>query len=153
MKRIYIILLVIIASSLPAAAQQMLVDKGNDSNEIVNLENLKRITFNGTTVNIEQTDGTTSSADMGEISRIYFGDFSAIDDIKPQSKELISYLSSEAIAINCEAGTIVTIYDVIGSQVASMRLKSEGGMIGIAQLPKGIYIIKANDRTAKFIKR
>lgn len=152
MKYIYTILF-LISAALPAAAQQMLVDKGGDSDEIVNLENLKRITFNGTTVNIEQTDGTTSNASMGEINRIYFGDFTSVDDVKPMGKDLISHISSQAIAVNCEAGTRVTIYDVIGSMVMDVELKKQNSIISIAELPKGIYIIKANDRTAKFLKR
>jgi hypothetical protein len=152
MKHIYIITL-LLALSTSAVAQHMLIDRGGDNNLVIELNDLKRITFDGDIVNVEQTDGTSNSAAMGEINRIYFGDFTRIEDVKPQNRELISLVTSESIAINCEAGTIITIYDVIGSQVMNIRLRSEGEIIGIAQLPKGIYIIKANDRTAKFLKR
>lgn len=152
MKYIFTTLL-FVATCLSASAQHMLIDKGGDNNEVVELGNLKRITFSGTTVNVEQTNGTVSSASMGEINRIYFGDFTAIDDVRPQNRELVTYVTREDIAINSPAGTAVTIFDVIGAQVISIRLRSEGEVISISQLPKGIYIVKANDRTAKILRR
>ena len=149
----YFFTTLLLATCLSATAQHMLIDKGGENNEVVGLDNLKKITFSGTTVNIEQTDGTKSSSSMGEINRIYFGDFTSIDETRPQSRELISYITREDIAINSPAGTLVTIYDVIGAQVISIRLKNDGETISISHLPKGIYIVKANDKTAKILKR
>ena len=149
----YFFTTLLLATCLSATAQHMLIDKGGDSNEVVALDDLKKITFNGTTVNVEQTDGTKSSSSMGEINRIYFGDFTSIDETRPQSRELISYITREDIAINCTAGTLVTFYDVIGAQVISIRLKNDRETISISHLPKGIYIVKANDKTAKILKR
>lgn len=152
MKKLFT-LLSILAFTLPAAAQQMLVDKQSGNNEIIALANLEKITFNGTTVNIEQTNGTKNSATMGEINRITFGDFTAIEDVKPRERDFVTYITRDEIAINCAAETVVTIYDIIGSQVLCVRLKADGGKISIANLPKGIYIVKANNQTAKIIKR
>ena len=149
----YIFTILLLAACMSVQAQQMLIEKGGENNEVISLDNLKRITFNGTTVNVEQNDGTKSSSAMGEIERIYFGDFTAIDDVNTQSRELVTYITREEIAINSPAGTLVTVYDVIGSQVISIRLGSDGEAISIAQLPKGIYIVKANDKTAKILRR
>ena len=51
MKKLFTILL-ILASALPVTAQQMLIEKEGSNNEIVNLGNLKQITFNGNTVTV-----------------------------------------------------------------------------------------------------
>lgn len=152
MKRTYTILLLVLTFALPASAQQMLIEKSGQENEIVSLNNLKQITFNGTTVNVEQNDGSTSSTSMADISRIYFGDFSSIQDISSNGN-LIEYISSDEIAINCTAGTTVTIYSVTGTPILTQRIGTDGGRIGITAIPQGIYIIKANDRTSKFVKR
>lgn len=140
-------------AALPAAAQQMLVDKNIGENEIVNLENLKQITFNGVNVNIEQTDGATSSNSMSVINQITFGDYTAIGDVKEGSEEFITYVSSDEIAVNCRAGSTVTVYSIVGTQMLNIRLGSDYGRISIASLPKGIYIVKAQERTAKIIRR
>lgn len=151
MKHIFTALLFV--ACLPISAQHMLIEKSGNNNEIVELGKLKKITFDGTTVNIEQTDGTRSSSAMGDIGHIYFGDYTSIDEVKPIEREFISYISKNEIAINCPAGTLITVYDIIGSQVISTRLGGDGDTINIAGLPKGIYIVKANDKTAKIIKR
>ena len=52
MKKLFTILFVL-AFTLPATAQQMIIEKNGSNNEIVNLDNLKQITFSGTTVNVD----------------------------------------------------------------------------------------------------
>ena len=149
-KLLFIISLLAIAGT--ATAQHMVVETAS-GNEVFTLENLKQITFNGTTVNIEQTDGTTSSASMGSIERIYFSDLSSIADINAQGGNLVEYLSFDEIAINSEAGSTVAIYSLTGAQLLTRRIDTQGETISIAGLPQGIYIVKANGRTTKIIKR
>ena len=136
-----------------ATAQHLVLEADGYENKVFALENLKQITFNGTTVNIEQTDGTTSSASMGSIERIYFSDLSSIADMPAQSGNLVEYISFDEIAINSEAGSTVAIYSLTGAQLLSRRIDTQGEAISIAGLPQGIYIVKANGRTTKIIKR
>jgi hypothetical protein len=142
-----------IAMATVATAQHMVVEMTDSNNQVVKLESLRQITFNGTTVNIEQTDGTKSSASMGDIERIYFGDLSSIADMPAHSENLVEYLTTDEIAINSEAGSMVTIYNLTGAQLLTRQIDTEGESISIAGLPQGIYIVKANERTTKIIKR
>lgn len=151
MKKLYTLLLLFILT-MPAMSQQMLVEKSGNT-ETIEFSNLDKITFNGTTVNIKQSNGTTSQVTMGEIDRITFSNYTNIDNLESCINALFNYISSDEIAVNCSAGEIIRIYDVIGSQIICVRQNADNATISIAQLPKGIYIIKANDRTAKFIKR
>lgn len=152
MKKLFTILFVL-ALTLPATAQQMIIKKNGSNNEIVNLDNLKQITFSGTIVNVEQTDGTKSSTSMSAIDAISFGDYTAIGQVRPADGELVAYISSDEIAVNCKAGSLVTIYNIVGTQVLSVRIGAAYGSISIANLPKGIYIVKADNRTAKIVRR
>jgi hypothetical protein len=142
-----------IAMTTAATAQHMVVEMADSNSRVVQLENLKQITFDGITVNIEQTDGTKSSASMSNIKRIYFDDMSSIADINAQGGDLVEYLSHDDIAINSEAGSMVTVYSLTGAQLLTRRIDTQGGIISIAGLPQGIYIVKANERTTKIIKR
>ena len=151
MKKIYTLLLFLVFC-LPGMAQQILIEKGGNT-ETVEFENLDKITFNGTTVKILQTNGTETSASMGEIERIHFSNYSSIDEIGVQKENIFNYISNDCIAINCNAGDIVRIYNIIGNQLMCVRQKSDNSIISIANLPQGIYIIKINDQTAKFVKR
>ena len=136
-----------------ATAQHMVVEMTDSNNQVVKLESLRQITFNGTTVNIEQTDGTKSSTSMGNIGRIYFGDHSSIADINAQSDNLVEYISNDEIAIHSEAGSTVAVYNLTGVQLLIRRIDAQGERISIAGLPQGIYIVKANEITTKIIKR
>ena len=149
-KLLFIISFIAIAGT--ATAQHMVVETAG-GNEVFTLENLKQITFNGTTVNIEQSNGEKSSASMGDIKRIYFDDMSSIADINAQDNNLVEYLSHDEIAINSQAGSIVTIYNLTGAQLLTRRIDAQGETISIAGLPQGIYIVKAEERTTKIIKR
>ena len=136
-----------------ATAQHMVVEMTDSNNQVVKLESLRQITFNGTTVNIEQTNGTKSSASMGDIERIYFADLSSIADINSQDENLVTYISTDEIAINSNGGSLVAIYNLTGAQLLIRRIDAQGEAISIAGLPQGIYIVKANERTTKIIKR
>ena len=150
-KLLLIITLITIAGT--ATAQYMVVEKAGSGNETIVLDNLRQITFDGTTVNIEQNDGARSNATMGDISRIYFSDLSSIHGIMQQTDRLVEYLSADEIAINASAGSTVGIYSLTGAQLLGTRLNAQSGTISIASLPQGVYIVKANERTAKIIKR
>lgn len=152
MKKILLIVSLITLATT-AAAQHLVVEKTGIDNEIVTLDNLKQITFDGITVNIEQNDGTKNSTTMGNINRIYFSDLSSIAGIQQQDDNLVEYLSADEIAINADAGSAVSIYSLTGASLLTKRINAQGSAISIANLPKGIYIVKANERTTKIIKR
>lgn len=151
MKSIYTFLLLTFIA-VPAMSQQMFVEKSAGT-ETIDFSNLDKITFSGTTVNIIQTDGKTIQAGMGDIDRIHFSNYNGIEEMNYNSEALFCYVSNDGILVNCNADEIIDIYNVTGSKLASIRQKADNGTISIAQLPKGIYIIRVNDRTAKFVKR
>ena len=141
------------AIATTATAQHIAVEKEAADLFTMELSELKHITFNGTTVNIEDNAGAIYCATMGDIKRIYFDDMSSIADINAQGGDLVEYLSHDDIAINSEAGSMVTVYSLTGAQLLTRRIDTQGEAISIAGLPQGIYIVKANERTTKIIKR
>ena len=141
------------AIATTATAQHIAVEKEAGDLFTMELSELKQITFNGTTVNIEQTDGTASSNAMSDINQICFGDYTAIGSTNENSRELVTYITADEIAVNCKAGSTVTVYSLVGTQMLNVRTTTDNGQISIAGLPKGIYIIKAEERTAKITRR
>lgn len=142
-----------ITLAFTATAQNMIVERSGADSKLIAFVDLKQITFDGTKVNIEQNNGTTFSTTMGEISCIYFDYPASIADVESQNGKLVKILSPDEIAINSSAGSMVTIYNPIGVQMITQRINAEGATISIAGLPQGIYIVKVNDRTTKFVKR
>ena len=153
MKRFLIIAILFIAA-IPSFAQRIVLEKNDSGKQAVALQNFRRITFNGSTVNIAQNDGTIIGTEMSDIAKIYFDDYTRIGEVDfNEGKDLISYISSDEIAVNCNAGEEIAIYNVSGSMVQQRTQESDGGSISIANLPKGIYLLRANRQTVKLIKK
>lgn len=139
---------------LPAAyAQRIVVEKSDNNKLAVDLQNFRRITFTGNVVNIMDNVGE-KSLEMSDITRIYFDDYTRINEVDFNgSKELVAYITPDEIAVNCEAGEVIAIYNISGSIVLKARQESEGGSISIANLPKGIYLLRAGKQTVKILKK
>ena len=139
---------------VPAFSQRIVVEKNNNATQAVDLHNFQRITFSGSTLNILQTHGTATSTEMSDIVRIYFDDYTRINEVNfNDGKELVAYISPDEIAVNCEAGEEIAIYNISGTMVLKERQNSEGGSISIANLPKGLYLLRAKSQTVKILKR
>lgn len=139
---------------VPAFSQRIIVEKNNNATQAVDLHNFQRITFSDSTLNILQTNGTATSTEMSDIVRIYFDDYTRINEVNfNDGKELVAYISPDEIAVNCEAGEEIAIYNISGTMVLKERQNSEGGSISIANLPKGLYLLRAKSQTVKILKR
>ena len=155
MRRLLLIAVSVLLA-LPAISQDVrtnLIIKTDTGEQSVQFDELRRITFSGTTVQVEKFDGTAISNDMADI--IYLSAKSETTNIvTPQnSGNLVESISSDAISVNSTAGATIEIYNMSGSHITTRQLESENGTISIATLPKGIYILRADGRTAKFLKR
>ena len=155
MRRLLLIAVSVLLA-LPAISQDVrtsLIIKTDTGEQSVQFDELRRITFSGTTVQVEKFDGTAISNDMTDI--IYLSAKSETTNIvTPQnSGNLVENISSDAISVNATAGATIEIYNMSGSHITTRQLESENGTISIATLPKGIYILRADGRTAKFLKR
>ncbi len=54
---------------------------------------------------------------------------------------------------NAKVGTAITIYDSAGRSVMESRISSEDETVSIESLPSGLFIIKADKASVKFIKK
>lgn len=152
MKRFYI-LTVILFTVAPVFAQSLYVGKSFGS-DAVDFGALQKITFDNGKMSLHMNDGNVDSYSISDVNRITnnYGLSLSVDAVE-QKGELVSSVSGEQIVVNCPAGTEVEIFSVCGAKVLSQRLGSENGTISISSLSKGVYILRANGRTAKFLKR
>ena len=150
----FIIIAILFIAAIPSFAQRIVLEKNDSGKLAVALQNFRRITFSGSTVNIAQHDDTVIGTEMSDIAKIYFDDYTRIGEVDfNEGKDLISYISSDEIAVNCKAGEEIAIYNVSGTMVLNEVQSSDGGSVSIANLPKGIYLLRANRQTVKIIKK
>lgn len=151
-------LFIVAVFALPIYSQQtdsrIVVEKTDNSELTIALSDIRKITFDYTTVNIISHDGNVFSNDMSDILRIAsYAQETGIDNVSFGNEQLIEFVSSDNIAVNSPAGETIAIYNINGCLILAQRQLSDGGVISISTLPKGIYLIRTNGRTAKFIKR
>ena len=103
---------------------------------------------------MQMNDGTVISNDMYDIYSInYTTAWTGIKGTAQAGEKLLEYISDDAIAVNATAGTKIEIYSISGSHIYTVQQSNDNATISIATLPKGIYLLRANDRTAKFLKK
>lgn len=149
-----IILFTFALLTIPAMSQsQITVEKANGDTQTMLWENFRKITFDGEKVNILSNKGENISSPMADIMRITTTLVETGIETPAENGGLLNFLSSDEIAVNCQAGELVCIYSLSGSIVLSQRLFNDNGCINVAHLPKGVYLLQANGRTVKFLKR
>ncbi|MDR0506997.1 MAG: T9SS type A sorting domain-containing protein, partial [Dysgonamonadaceae bacterium] len=74
----------------------------------------------------------------------------AIEELKIENEELKILIDNEQLIINNYRGGQVSVFDIAGRRLISQNSQLQ---IYIGGLPQGIYLVKAGNKTAKFIKR
>ena len=149
-----IILFTFTLLTIPAMSQsQITIEKANGDTQTMLWENFRKITFDGEKVNILSNKGENISSPMADIMRITTTLVETGIETPAENCGLLNFLSSDEIAVNCQAGELVCVYSLSGSIVLSQRLFNDNGCINVAHLPKGVYLLQANGRTVKFLKR
>lgn len=155
MKKLYTLFAALFFAAAAFAQQEVVylnIEKTDNSTESINAATLQRITFDGSKVTFQSTDGVVEN-DMQDIVRITPQTNTGISQTTTATGDLVRMVSPDAIAVNCPAGCTITIYSISGSVIMQTRQNADYGTINIAALSKGIYLVRADGRTAKFIKR
>ena len=128
---------------------------GKESN-IVALEELRRITFNGGNVNITQTNGSTTTTPMSEINRILFGSATILGDVNGDGSvdvsditKLVSMILNSTLAT--DAGDIngdgtVDVSDI--TKLVSIILNTDTAVTNTAA--QTLYINNSNSTYQEF---
>ncbi|MBR5476092.1 MAG: T9SS type A sorting domain-containing protein [Bacteroidaceae bacterium] len=140
--------------TIPAMSQsQITIEKVSGDTQTMLWKNFRKITFDGNKVNILSDKGESISNQMADILRITTTITETGVENVTDNGRLLNFVSSDDISVNCPAGEIIAIYNLSGCIVLSQRALSNNGCINIAHLPNGVYMLQANCRTVKFLKR
>lgn len=148
--------LILLAST--ASAQNSLILKFNDGTQAgLPVTSLDRMTFSNGNVELKKTDASVSTFLMTDISRMTFGLFSGIDEVVYDNAALAVYPSPARNFImlkNAPDGPLhVMIFRQDGAQVKDFKLTDANQQVDISNFPKGLYLLKVNNKTLKFTKQ
>ncbi len=124
------------------SAQNMLLQKTDNSTDIYAINNIKKITYDNNNVSINLTSGTTEVKDITTISQITFDNIITTINKESESVGTISFYpnpSKDEISFNytlkSESPVLIEVYSVKGELVKKINL---------GKLPTGNHTYKLN---------
>ena len=131
MKKTLLILLAALLA-MPAFSQDLLIRDKEGKEQSLNLDNLRKLTFEKGNLVATLNDGSATSYILSSISKMLFSDNTAVE------------------GIIADAVLPVSVYDLSGRVIVNDSSASTESVIG--DLPKGIYLLRTGGKTIKIIK-
>ena len=149
-------LILLSISYLKLSAQSMVVETTNGdliSENLVSIENLK---FPNHIMVLRKSDNSTRSFSLLTTKKLYFSPESVSSVVSTDIQEIAVYPNPSVDFIRIENAPVeetnVAIYSVNGTIILQKTISSSDNEINVSQLQAGLYIIKMNTQTIKFIK-
>ena len=131
MKKLLLITLVTLLA-MPAFSQDLLIRDKDGNEQSLNLDNLRKLTFEQGNLVATLYDGSATSYILSSISKMLFSDNTAVEGIAS------------------DATLPVSVYDLSGRVIVSESSASPEAVM--EDLPKGIYLLRTGGKTIKLIK-
>lgn len=123
---------------------------------LIDLSTLGKITFPETNVMLHFQNGTLEPIGISTVSKMTFNQLTGL--VKQKKTEALSVYPNPAsdyiILDNASEGIkTISIYSISGTLVLKTQVRSSSGQIDISRLPKGFYLLKADNQAFKFSKK
>lgn len=155
---VFLILILFIFGRPDELSAQRILIKMNDATEVgLNIASIKKLGFNNGLLMLSHNEGTTDTYSISEIQKLYFNlETSAISN-NHSNKALLSVYPNPAnktiIVDNIPLGTeTIFIFNLKGALVLKQDIDNVIESIDISSLPKGLFILRAQDINVKIIK-
>lgn len=155
MKKSFLLAAAAVGLGFSMQAQDKLVVTGNGgSTTSVEISKISAITFQGNVMLVATPDGqmTLPTDDINQIS--FELSMSGVDNINESLSENLSITNDRGvISVNAADGSAISlnIFDIKGQ--CCMSVRGDGAVTAdTSVLPKGIYIIKVNDKIVKYTR-
>ena len=118
--------------AMPAFSQDLLIRDKDGNEQSLNLDNLRKLTFEQGNLVATLNDGSATSYILSSISKMLFSDNTAVE------------------GIIADAILPVSVYDLSGRVIVNNSSASPESVVG--DLPKGIYLLRTGGKTIKILK-
>lgn len=118
--------------AMPAFSQDLLIRDKDGNEQSLNLDNLRKLTFEQGNLVATLNDGSATSYILSSISKMLFSDNTAVE------------------GVIADAILPVSVYDLSGRVIVNNSSASPESVVG--DLPKGIYLLRTGGKTIKIIK-
>lgn len=139
------------------AQSSLIVNFKNDSQAGFLVNTLNKITFSGGSLLLKTTDTPLNTYLISDIRKLTFGVYSGFSAISIDPTALVVYPNPATNFIylkNSPEGEInITVFRLDGAVLISKKLKNGLEQIDVSNLSKGLYLLRVNNKTLKFMKQ
>jgi len=122
----------------------------------IELNQLSKITFSGSDVNLNLRNGQVTSIPTAEVRNFVFGTSTNVIN-RSQNRQITLYPNPavDHIRISDLSSDVqfVAIYSLSGQMIQQVPVSGSDETISVSHLNRGIYFIKAGDAVLKFSKQ
>lgn len=141
-----------LASSTQANDKLVVSEKGGTTTQI-EISQISEITFDGNTMVVRTPDKPLEFLTDNIEEMVFDLTVTGVDSVAAELGDITVTTEKGIVRIDAagDAQIALDVYDMNGSRVISLR--GAGSLTAdLSDLPSGIYIIKANDKTIKFLR-
>lgn len=114
-----------------------------------------KIYFSGSNLMIDQSNGQIETIAISDIKKLYFQTNLSINEDIVFDTNIILYpnpANDQIKLSNIKTHTLISVYSMDGKLLIN-QFSSSNQSINVGNLQKGLYIVKANEKTFKLIKQ
>lgn len=143
---------------LPASAQRIMISMKNGTESQEYFSKVHKMTFTDLDLQVVYNSGQVNPYALTDIRKIYFfSDLTATGESGSSTRELHLCPNPASLVMSVsgipQGTTKVEIFNLTGRKVMTLSVENEKETIDISGLVSGLYLLKASDLTAKFIKQ
>jgi hypothetical protein len=141
---------------LKLGAQSMIVETENGVSAAENLNSIQNLKFPNKNLVLRKTDNSTRSFNLLSIKKLYFSQESVNSVINTDINEITIYPNPSVDVLRIEnapeQNTSLSIYSINGTKILQTEISGTDNEINVSHLKTGMYFLKINSQTLKFIK-
>lgn len=154
MKSVLIALILMCNGVFLFSQEALILHQKNGGKVAYVLNERPKVTYEGENL-VLTTQKVTVEYPLSEVSKFTFGDLgdNGIEDLR--GKDASVKLNAQTLVVaGGTPGAPLSLYSLSGSLVWRTNLDADGQLIrSIADLPRGVYVLKSGSITSKIIKR
>jgi len=153
LKRVLLAIFIVISFPFTGSRAQNLVVRLQDgSDQTIPLSQLQKITFSGNDMVFCYATGSLQAYSLGTVEKLFFSNVSGLQ--KVQEPQLSFYVTKDGqlhIASLSENGSLVELFRTDGIRLKTVLVRS-GESIDVSGFPRGLYLIRIDQHSTKFVR-
>ena len=157
-KKLLLLPIILICIGLPDAWSQNLVIRQNSGTEITELlVSIRNLTFGNGNLMVNFSAGNTDAYNLGDISKLYFNTVTTIEQHEIAANKVILYPNPAKDRLTISNipsdSQLIQVFSTDGRMVQGLVVSATSETIDISGLRPGLYLVKSESWTSKFIRQ